>query len=216
MSIPANTIRKLYDLFPRVPDSIELLFFRNPARNPRKILTRILPSETKDILDICAGSDASAMPIAAAFPKAKLTCIDASEGMLGVFQKRLARTELHNITLHKMSAEHLQLPDGTFDAVLISLVLHELSESDITGILSEAKRVLRLTGKLYLTEWDPPEHGWYRKVKFRILQMNEPPTFPGFIFQDLKPYMERHGFRVEREIKCDYSRILICGKEHGE
>ena len=156
------------------------------------------------------------MPLAATFPKAKVTCIDSSEGMLGVFQTRLRRSGLSNITLHKMSGEALQFPDAVFDAACISLVLHELSESDITGILAEAKRVLRPGGKLYLTEWDSPERGWYRKVKFRILQMNEPPTFPGFIYQDLKPYMERHGFAVEREIKCDYSRILVCGKDNKE
>lgn len=95
-----------------------------------------------------------------------------------------------------MDASDLSFPDDTFDAVIISLVLHELSEKDVAAVLREAKRALKPDGRLYLTEWNPPESGRKRKLVFRILEMCEPPTFHDFIFQDLKPYMKKNGFHA--------------------
>ena len=90
------------------------------------------------ILDVGCGSG----PIAAKLRDrgATVTGLDSSAAMLELARRRLGPdTDLH-------LADPLPFPDGTFDDVLLALVLHYLQ--DWTGPLAELRRVLKPGGRL--------------------------------------------------------------------
>lgn len=93
------------------------------------------------ILDVGCGSG----PIAAKLRDrgATVTGLDSSAGMLELARRRLGPdTDLHLADL----ADPLPFPDGTFDDVILALVLHYLE--DWTGPLAELRRVLKPGGRL--------------------------------------------------------------------
>ena len=208
MSVSAVKLRGWYNKYPHVPDSVEFLFGK---RNPRKILGNCIIGHPEKLIDICGGSGASCIPLAERFSDMQISCVDRSYGMLNILKKRIAKKNISNISVHEMDASNLNFDSESFDAATIALVFHELEESDIQKILNETKRVLKKDGVLYLTEWDPPEK-WFGKLVFKFLEVSEPPTFHNFIYQDLKVYMEEHGFTVLNEVKCDFTRIIACRK----
>ncbi len=53
---------------------------------------------------------------------------------------------------HVMDASALAYPDGYFDQILVTGVLHHLSDADVRGIVKEMKRVLRPNGRALVME----------------------------------------------------------------
>lgn len=51
-----------------------------------------------------------------------------------------------------MDAKKLSFPDGNFDFVLIMAVLHHLNDEDASGVLKEARRVVKDQGTVLLIE----------------------------------------------------------------
>ncbi|CAM5670113.1 2-methoxy-6-polyprenyl-1,4-benzoquinol methylase, mitochondrial [Streptomyces avidinii] len=93
------------------------------------------------ILD--AGCGAGALSAALRERGAVVTGIDASAGMLSLARRRLG----DDVALHVVDLSHrLPFPDGAFDDVVASLVLHYLE--DWGPALGELRRVLRPGGRL--------------------------------------------------------------------
>jgi SAM-dependent methyltransferase len=76
-----------------------------------------------------------------------------------------------NIPRFKLAAiEELPFPDASFDAALISLVLHHLPPGlKIVG-LREVHRVLKPDGRLLVIEPDRPDH-WVWRVLVRPMRL---------------------------------------------
>ncbi len=75
--------------------------------------------------------------------------IDASPAMLGHARRRLGpRAELH-----QGSAERLPFPDGRFDVVSFTMVLHELTDTVRGAAVREASRVVRPGGRLLVVDY---------------------------------------------------------------
>ena len=86
---------------------------------------------------------------------AKIVGIDLSKDMLKVAQNKIRKNGLKNIRLLQMDATHLKFKSNCFDKILISLVLHELDEELAAKIITEANRVLKDSGEIIITEWEP-------------------------------------------------------------
>jgi SAM-dependent methyltransferase len=99
---------------------------------------------------------------------ATVTGLDASTGMLRLARKRLGPdAALH----HGDLGEPLPFPDGAFDDVIASLVLHYLE--DWTAPLAELRRVLRPGGRLIACVNHPlvykllhPDKGYFETVQW--------------------------------------------------
>ncbi len=77
-----------------------------------------------------------------------VTGIDKSEGMLEKAQEKA--TDMKNVTLFLMDAEHLEFPDNCFDYVVTTFVLCTIP--DPVKALREMRRVLKPSGELIALE----------------------------------------------------------------
>ena len=78
------------------------------------------------------------------------TGLDNSPELLEVAQRRYP-----NNKFIQADARQLPLPDKFFDAVLLIAVVHHfLNKQDRMKVLSEARRVLKTGGRLYLSVWN--------------------------------------------------------------
>ena len=104
----------------------------------------VRPKPGERILDVAAGTGASAAPMAKA--GALVTALDISEGMLEEGRKRHPDIEF----VHG-SAEQLPFDDDAFDAVTISFGLRNVQQP--RAALSEFYRVLKPSGRLLICEF---------------------------------------------------------------
>ena len=107
--------------------------------------------EPRRILDIGCGVGHSTLPLSDAFPAAEIWAIDVSAPMLRYAH---ARTESLGKTVHyrQMNAENLRFADGSFDLVVTTATMHELSRAGIRAIVGEMHRVLRPGGVMINVE----------------------------------------------------------------
>ncbi len=114
----------------------------------------VRPQPGERILDVAAGTGASAAPMAKA--GALVTALDISPGMLEEGRKRHPDIEF----VHG-SAEELPFADDTFDAVTISFGLRNVQQPRTA--LSEFHRVLKPNGRLLICEFSQPPVDVVRK-----------------------------------------------------
>jgi len=114
----------------------------------------VRPPPGERILEVAAGTGASAAPMAKA--GALVTALDISPGMLEEGRKRHPDIEF----VHG-SAEELPFEDDTFDAVTISFGLRNVQHP--RAALSEFFRVLKPGGRVLICEFSQPPVGVVRK-----------------------------------------------------
>lgn len=204
MSFFYKRISKVYDL-------LDVIYFRNFEKSPRKaVFDRIY--ENDKVLDLCCGTSTNAITIAKKKANAEITGIDLSKDMLKVAQDKIKKAQLENIKLFQMDATFLNFEDRCFDKILISLILHELDEELAEKIILEAKRVLKDNGEIIITEWEP-SHNLFKKILFAPIHYLEPKTYRKFIKMDLHSYFQKYGLNIYEYIPCDYTKVLILKKK---
>jgi SAM-dependent methyltransferase len=82
-------------------------------------------------------------------PGARLIAVEPNPAMHAGLRARAARSGVE-LELHTAAAEHLDLPDGSADAVISSLVL--CTVPDPAGVVAEVHRVLRPGGRYAFVE----------------------------------------------------------------
>lgn len=65
---------------------------------------------------------------------------------------KYARKAYPKGTFHVMDASHLRYPDGYFDQILVTGVLHHLTDDEVRSIVAEMRRVLRPEGRALVME----------------------------------------------------------------
>jgi len=123
----------------------------------------------------------------------RLVGVDLSEPMLRKARARVAEQGLSNVdALAVMDAEHLALPDGSFDVVVAQYVITAVPHPEAT--LDEFARVLRPGGEIVLINHIGAESGvrhlfeqWFAPLARRLGWR------PEFSFRTLAGWAERHG-----------------------
>ncbi|MEE1154197.1 MAG: class I SAM-dependent methyltransferase [Acutalibacteraceae bacterium] len=196
-----------YKFIASVYDLLDVIYFRNYDRSPRKAVIEAI-SENDKILDLCTGTATNAMDISKAITSSKIVGVDLSENMLKVAREKLKKANIKNITLYQMDATKLSFKSESFDKILLSLILHEMDEELRSKILSEAKRALKKDGRIIITEWERSSK-LSQRLLFMPIHLLEPKPYHEFITKDLYTYFTKHGLQIEEYIHCDYSRVII-------
>ena len=113
---------------------------------------RLVPGQ--DVLDLCCGAGASAIPAARAVgPSGRVLGIDVAAPMLELARSRAAQESLAHIEFRQGDATDTGLPDAGFDAVVC--VFGVFFAPDMTAFITRMWRLLRPGGVLAVTTWGP-------------------------------------------------------------
>jgi demethylmenaquinone methyltransferase/2-methoxy-6-polyprenyl-1,4-benzoquinol methylase len=196
-----------YKAISRVYDLLDIIYFNNTNRNPRKALSNLVDNQDSKILDICTGTAANAIAVAKRNKASKIIGIDLSKEMLHIAKKKVMMNGLNNIKLLKMDASDTSFQDNTFDVIIMSLVLHEIPNELARKIIIEAKRILKPEGKLLVMDWEEPQ-SFFKKILFYPLRKLEPKGFEQFLQIDMKSYFEQFDLKISEIRHCDYTKVL--------
>ena len=133
---------RLVEAINMVPDTI----------GRRQAIIRALRLKTAErVLDLGSGPGHQALEMAPMVgPSGKVDGVDVSDSMLQIARARCAG--VMNVEFHKADAAQLPFADGTFDAVMSSMVFEYLP--DVPRALREAHRVLKPGGRVAIHDCD--------------------------------------------------------------
>jgi ubiquinone/menaquinone biosynthesis C-methylase UbiE len=123
------------------------------------------------VLDIGCGTGSLALRCAGR--AARVTGIDISPQMLDMAREKVEAAGLEDqVELREMSAIDLDeaFPDGSFDAIVSSLVFSEMSEDEQGFVLRECRRLLRDGGRLVIADEVVPR-SWPLRLLNRVLRL---------------------------------------------
>jgi ubiquinone/menaquinone biosynthesis C-methylase UbiE len=133
--------------------------FDDPAlsfwdRFGQRTVERLGLSPGEIVLDVCCGSGASALPAAARVaPDGRVIGVDLSDRLIDLCRAKAAMRGLRNVEVRWGDMEHLDFPDGSFDAVVCVFGL--FFADDMSSAASGLWRLVRPGGRLAITTWGP-------------------------------------------------------------
>jgi len=152
----------------------------------------------QNVLDMGCGTGTLTLLIKHIHPNVSVYGLDVDPQVLGI-ARRKAEQAGETIVLQQGSATCLPYPDGSFDRVFASLMLHHLTQEDKRRALVEAFRVLKPGGELHVADFGKPHDPamwlislvvrWVEEVHDNILGL-------------LPVFMTEAGFRAVKETAC--------------
>jgi demethylmenaquinone methyltransferase/2-methoxy-6-polyprenyl-1,4-benzoquinol methylase len=173
-----------------------------------------IPEDCKRILEIAVGTAENSILLAKNKPNVHITGIDISESMLNIARNGINKEKLKNIELINMDASNMMFETASFDVIIISLLLHELTEDAANKILKQCLNVLKNNGKIIILEWEYPKK-ILQKVLFSVINLLEPlanKEYKQFMQKDLNLYFNQNGFQIKNIDYGDYTKIIELGK----
>jgi ubiquinone/menaquinone biosynthesis C-methylase UbiE len=144
-----------YDLFMWPLERV--LFARLRQRALRALrLCRNSGAFPRLLLEVGVGTGAN-LPLYPA--SSRVVAVDVSAEMLAVARRRRTRAV---VQLSQTDVHHLAFPDATFDGVVGSFLLCNVT--DPPAVLQEVRRVLRPGGRLFLLEHVRGAHPWVARL----------------------------------------------------
>ena len=195
-----------YKLTAGVYDLLDVIYFRNIERSPRKAVHDNIAPKDK-VLDLCTGTATNAIAISQTIPTTEIIGVDLSENMIKVAREKTEKADIKNIKLYEMDATKMSFEAERFDKILISLILHEMDEELRSKILCEAKRVLKKDGRIIITEWERSKK-LSKRLLFMPIHLLEPKPYREFLTKDLYSYFAEYGLKIEEYKHCDYTKVI--------
>ena len=157
-SIPAPATKgRLIRSGARCYDLLAWLLTRGRERAFRErlvALARLRPGES--VLDVGCGTGTLAIAAKACVGAAAVHGIDASPEMIAVARRKAARAGA-DVAFDTAVVEALPFPDGRFDVVLSTLMLHHLPHAARETCVREMRRVLRPGGRVLAVDFGEPD-----------------------------------------------------------
>ena len=133
----------------------------------------------QEVLDLCCGAGASAIPAAIAVgPEGRVLGIDIADPLLELARARAAREGLANVQFRHGNAISTGLPGGSFDAIVC--VFGVFFAPDMTAFVAEMWRLVRPGGLLAITTWGPGLFEPANTVFWECVRKVEPSLFKAF------------------------------------
>jgi ubiquinone/menaquinone biosynthesis C-methylase UbiE len=156
------------------------------------------------ILDVGCGTGAVTLPAKVRVGKSgEAAGIDPAPEMITVARQKASHAGLE-IDFRVGVIESLPFPDGTFDAVTSSLMMHHLPENVRAKGMAEILRVLKPGGRVLIADMMRPNTTFLRQL-FSSLALHHGLKFG---IEDLPEMLNEAGFE---EIKQLEERFLIIG-----
>jgi ubiquinone/menaquinone biosynthesis C-methylase UbiE len=121
----------------------------------RRLIYRANIQPGQKVLDLGCGTGTLTVMLKEAVPKALITGVDGDPEILCIARSKSAQAQAE-ITWDRGLAFDLPYADGSFDAVLSSLVIHHLVSVDKVRAFREVRRILRPGGRFHVLDFGPP------------------------------------------------------------
>ena len=146
---PGPRVAAVYDAAADSYDDPALSFW---DRFGASTVERLAIEPAASVLDVCCGAGASAIPAAKrAGPRGRVLAVDLSRKLLELGAAKARSLGLTNIEFRNDHLERLELPAGSFDAVIC--VFGIFFVPDIAGAIRSLWRHVRQGGQLAITTW---------------------------------------------------------------
>ena len=127
----------------------------------KKFIKTLCIKENDNILDVATGTGDVAFTIRKNY-NVSITGLDLSKKMLDIAEKKARKLDFRDITFIEGDAEEIPFDDNTFDILVISYGLRNLS--DYNKGIAEFRRVLKKDGELGILEFFEPKSSFVSKV----------------------------------------------------
>ncbi len=108
------------------------------------------------VLDLASGiGETGCIAAARVMPQGTVILADQAQAMVAAARRRAQELELANVQCRELSAESLDLPAASLDAVICRWGLMLMADPD--AALKECRRVLRSGGRIALAVWGAPQ-----------------------------------------------------------
>lgn len=171
----------------------------------KKVINEFAPLKGKRVVELFCGT--ASLSIMAAKAGATVTGVDLSKGMLRVAGEK-SRKENLDLALVRADTTSLPFVDNSFDGVLISLGLHEVTEADCERVVKEAYRVLRQRGRAVIFDYHRARGvtGFFERVFCFFI---EEETVKGWLAIDIQGLLRKTGFRDFRRTYLSKGALQI-------
>lgn len=115
-------------------------------------------------LEVGVGTGLTFLPMVLSNPDGRNEGVDLSPAMLRRCRARLVRAGATGFVLREGDARQLPFEDSCFDLVVCCYVLDELPEEAQAPVLTQLRRVLRVGGRLILTNMTQGGWGLYQRL----------------------------------------------------
>ncbi len=168
--------RAAYDAASDVYDAGPLSFWE---RFGRRTIERLELARGQQVLDVCSGSGASAIPAAERVGSTgRVVAVDLSAGMLELARAKCRARGLEQVELRQGDLESLGYPDGHFDAVVCVFGIFFLP--DMARGVRELWRMVRQGGQLAITTWGQGFLEPASSIFWETVRAEQPELFRGF------------------------------------
>lgn len=192
-------------------DRIAKSYSRKPIADPQAYetklaMTRAYLDRSMDVLEIGCGTGGTALLHAPHVESILAT--DVSPAMIAIAREKLAESGVDNVRFEVASADGVERPVNSLDAVLCLSVLHLLSSRRET--LAKLAEMVRPGGVLVAsTPCLGDAMGWFRYVAPLGSFLGLIPEFAIFSKDDLRAEVIEAGFEIEKEFEPDDGRTLF-------
>jgi len=170
------------------------------------------------VLDLGCGTATLTILTKRLHPQAEVIGLDGDPKILEIAAGKIARAGL-DITLDCGMSFDLPYPEGSFDRVLSSLMLHHLTRADKVRTLLEVFRVLRPGGELHIADWGKPAGTAARAAAWLVGKLDGADRLEDNLKGWLPTLLEETGFTGARQAG-QFATILgtlgfYCGAKPG-
>ena len=156
----------------------------------RSLLHELLLEPGQRLLDVGCGTGTLLVALRERHPDVEGVGVDGDEKVLALARRKVERAGA-KVQLDRALAGELPYPDGSFDRVVSSLVLHHLARDAKLAALAEMHRVLRPGGQVLIADFGRPTSGWGRALAGLVLRAEH---LQDNLAGRIPEFLERAGF----------------------
>jgi ubiquinone/menaquinone biosynthesis C-methylase UbiE len=182
-----------FDALTRIYDPVVALTTRE-AGFKRRLLEHARVKDGESVLDLACGTGTLAIEVKADVPKAKVSGIDGDPAMLSRALRK-AKAAGVKIDFETGMSNDLPYEGRSFDVVLSTLFFHHLTDEAKADSAEEARRVLRLGGRMLMADWGRPQDPLMRAAILPVQLLDGFRTTSANVAGKLPEVLREAGFR---------------------
>lgn len=202
--------------FDRLAPYYRWMEFVSAGETMQRCRTRFLDEipEARNILLLGEGHGRGLIECARRFPRAQITCVDASEGMLAQAQRQLARNGLSTRCVRFVHANVLSWnpPARSHDLIGTHFFLDCFRTDQLEAMIPRIAVVAAPDANWLISDFQIAPAGW-KRVRSRLILWSLYAFFraatrlPATKLVAPDPFLEQAGFRLQRRVETEWNLL---------